>query len=131
MVQCLTIMAGMVCTLWALQQLRMTLIYMNILHAPIIGEFAGPQPALIRVALLDVLKYGAFALVFFAVHWPGCVTYLLAVLLLKSLLEFFLAVFLGSALLTAKGRAYAAALQLIPCAFYIVALAVSSHFLGW
>ena len=131
----LRIIAGIVCALLALQQFRMTLIYMTILHSPVIGQFAGPQPALIHTALLDALKFAGFAAVFFVVQWPIFVTYLLAVLLVKSVLDFFLAVFhvgrFGSSQLTTKGRAYTAALELVPCAFYLVAVAISGYFLGW
>lgn len=93
MITWVTIIAGIGCVLWALQQFRMTLIYMGVLHSPVIGQLAGPQPALIRTALLDALKYAGFALVFFVVSWPAFVTYLLVVMFVKSLLDFFLAVF--------------------------------------
>jgi hypothetical protein len=135
MIPWLTIVAGLVCALLALQQFRMTLIYMNILRSRVIGQFAGPQPALIHTALLDALKYASFTIVFFGVQWPIFVTYLLAVLLVKSGLDFFLAVFhvgcFGVVQLTAKGQAYTAALELVPCAFYLVAAAISGWFLGW
>jgi len=130
----LSIMAGIVCTLLALQQFRMTLIYMTILHSPVIGQLAGPQPTLIHTALLDALKYAGFAVVFFVVRWPIFVTYLLAILFVKSVLNFFLAVFhvgrFGSIQLTAKGRAYTAALELVPCTFYLIAVAISGYLLG-
>jgi hypothetical protein len=79
---------------------------------------------LIHTALLDALKYASFTIVFFGVQWPIFVTYLLAVLLVKSGLDFFLAVFhvgrFGDVQLTAKGQAYTAALELVPCAFYLL-----------
>jgi hypothetical protein len=113
-----------VCALLALQQFRMTLIYMNILRSRVSGHLAAPQPALIHTALLDALKYASFTIVFFGVQWPIFVTYLLAVLLVKSGLDFFLAVFhvgrFGDVQLTAKGQAYTAALELVPCAFYLL-----------
>ena len=139
MVACLRIIAGIVCALWALQQFRMTLIYMGILSSSIVGQLASPQPALMRIALLDVLKYIGFAIVLFAEPWPVLVTYLFVVLSVKSALDFSLVVFdalfnvgrFKDIQLTAKMRVYNAVLELVPCAFYLVAVVISGHFLGW
>ena len=127
MLNWLTIAGGIVCGLWALQQLRMTLIY----------TFAGPQPDLIRIALLDALKSGAFALVLFLVKWPSRVTFLLAVQLIKVAADLVLDVLgfdsLSGIQLTEKGRAFRARIlrrQLIPCALYLIAVLISWHFLG-
>ena len=130
----LQIIVGVGCALWALQQLRMTMVYLGVLHSPVIG-IAGLQPALVHVAFRDVLKYSGFAVVLFVVRWPVVVTYLLAVPLGISVLEFLLAIFgigrFGSIQLAPRGRAYTAALELVPCTFWLVGVALSRYFIGW
>ena len=130
----LAILAGVACVLMALQQFRMTLIYMNILQSSVVDPLAGPQPALIHTALLDCLKFASFAVVLFITRWPHLVTYLLLVLLVKSVVDFVLALFqlgrFGIVRLTRKRRAYTAA-ETVPCIFYIIAAAISYHFLGF
>jgi len=106
---------------------------MGRIRSSVIGPFAGPQPALIHAALLAVLKYAGFSLVLFFTSWPTLITYLLAVLLAKSVLDFVLAVCrigrFGLAQVTQKGRVYMAALELVPCAVYLAAVLISWHFL--
>jgi len=68
----------------------MTLIYTGVIESPTLGRFDGPQVALIQTALSSALSFLVYALIFFLVRWPKFITYILTVLTLKALIDFFL-----------------------------------------
>lgn len=119
----------------ALQQFRMTLIYLSVIHSPVIDEAGGPRPVLTYMALSSALKFLAFAVILFLANWPALITYMLAALLLKSIVDFCLAVFaIGPYGVLSKDlskKFNPPAYKLIPVGFYAVTLASSFYFLGY
>jgi hypothetical protein len=76
--------SGACCIIWALMQIRTTLVYMGVLKSAIIGEFASPPLALIHVAIEKVISYSIIGILLFVSPWPRVVTYIVFVLLLRA-----------------------------------------------
>lgn len=110
------------------------MIYLSIIHSPIIGEFDGPQPTLAHVAVTAVVKYLLFAGILIFVSGIRLVTWFLGVLLVLSIVEFFLALFrigrFGVLSPDFNKLANPFLSELVPIAVYAAAFGTALYFLG-
>lgn len=127
----LTVAAGVLCMLWAAAQLRVTFVYLGVVPSAVVRHGGA---ALVHSALQDALLFLSLGLVCFLVRWPRLVTYAIALLLLKAVVNSTLAVLavgrFGVGELTAKRRVRQALLELVPLTVYAIGFAISAHFLG-
>jgi hypothetical protein len=134
MLDILKIVLGSICVIYALMQYRLTLVYLNILRSAVVPTGAD-SPALIHASLSAALAYSLYATFLFIINWPKVVTYILAVLLLKSLVDLALAFMaigrFGVPNLTPKGRRYHALSEIVPVVFYLLFTAGSALWLGY
>ena len=108
---------------------------MGILKSAAIPEHQTPPNALIHSSIQDAISFLVFGLLLFIFSWPKIVTYLFFVLILKSIVNLFLA-YLGVGRygipdLTKKGKTQQLLLETVPVLIYFIATWASVHFLGW
>ncbi len=126
---------GAGCIIWAILQIRTALVYMGVLKSAVIPEFQTPPIALIHASVQDVISFFVYGILFFIFSWPKIVTYILFVLLLKAIVNLFLAYLAigryGIIELTSKGKTQQTLLEAVPVLIYFIAAAASVYFFGW
>jgi len=108
---------------------------MGILKSAVIPEYQTPPSALIHSSIQDAISFLFFGLALFIFSWPKIVTYILSVLLLKAIVNLFLAYLAigryGIIEQTDKGKTRQALLETVPVLIYFIAAAASVYFFGW
>ena len=87
----LSVTLVVLCFLWALAQFRMVLVYMNILRSAVLAPTLEPQAGLAEVALINAVSFICYGIIILLVKWPQFITYVIAFILLKSLINLVLA----------------------------------------
>jgi len=125
----LSITLCVLCMLWALQQVRMLLMYKNVLKGPFVGT-----PALVYTALGNAISFTCYGLIFLLIKWPKFITYILAVLLLKAIWLVALTILGRNPYLpelTPKGKRSAILVESAGLLKYAIPLVVSALWLGY
>ena len=124
-----------VCILWAVAQARTFLVYMHVLRSAVLPTTESPQPALVHSALSDAITFACYGMIVLLIRWPKLVTYIIAVLLLKSLINMILASLglgkFSGIELAPKGKRYQTLLESVPFIVYLLTIIGSALWLGY
>ena len=104
----LSITLAVACWLFALAQVRITLVYMGIIDSPTVGSFQDvPTPnKLSAISIRSAITFTIFGFLFVFVAWPKLLTYFAAVWTIRAFIDAVLLCF-GRGIHAIQGDAFA------------------------
>lgn len=134
MLNWLIIILAIVFAFNGLWQIRMTLIYMGVLHSNVIGQISSTG-SLIHTSLRSALPSLACSAILLFIDWPKFVTYVVGAFALREITDIFIVLLgIGNYQITRgnpKLRLHHIKVQFIVVAIYLIVIAISAQYLGY